>query len=68
MQTGCLLDIRRKLGLSQEELARLLNVGCAMVNRWEQGKPHGWLCIASMEFAENETLQPMSEKGEIYEN
>jgi DNA-binding transcriptional regulator YiaG len=30
-----LLSIRRKLGLSQEQMARLLSVSFASVNRWE---------------------------------
>ena len=38
MTEDYLREIRRRLGLSQEELARLLNVSCATVNRWEQGK------------------------------
>jgi type I restriction enzyme M protein len=32
-----LSGIRRKLGLSQEQLARLLGVSFASVNRWEGG-------------------------------
>jgi transcriptional regulator with XRE-family HTH domain len=32
-----LAAIRRKLGLSQEQMARLLSVSFASVNRWEQG-------------------------------
>jgi transcriptional regulator with XRE-family HTH domain len=32
-----LLAIRRKLGLSQEQMARLLGVSFASVNRWEGG-------------------------------
>jgi type I restriction enzyme M protein len=31
------LAIRRKLGLSQEQMARLLGVSFASVNRWEGG-------------------------------
>jgi DNA-binding transcriptional regulator YiaG len=31
-------DIRRQLGLSQEELAHVLGVSFATVNRWENGK------------------------------
>ena len=30
-------DIRRQLALSQEDLARLLGVSYATVNRWENG-------------------------------
>jgi putative transcriptional regulator len=31
-------DVRRQLGLSQEELAHELGVSFATVNRWENGK------------------------------
>jgi DNA-binding transcriptional regulator YiaG len=31
-------EVRRQLGLSQEELARELGVSFATVNRWENGK------------------------------
>jgi putative transcriptional regulator len=31
-------DVRRQLGLSQEDLARVLGVSFATVNRWENGK------------------------------
>ncbi|RLB14972.1 MAG: transcriptional regulator [Deltaproteobacteria bacterium] len=31
-------EVRRKLGLSQEELAHELGVSFATVNRWENGK------------------------------
>ena len=31
-------DVRRQLGLSQEELAHALGVSFATVNRWENGK------------------------------
>ena len=31
---------REKLGVSQEELARALNVSFATINRWENGKTH----------------------------
>jgi len=33
-----LLMIRRKLGLSQEQMARLLGVSFVSVNRWEGGQ------------------------------
>lgn len=32
--------VREKMGVSQEELARALNVSFASVNRWENGKNH----------------------------
>lgn len=31
-------DVRRQLGLSQEELAHALGVSFATVNRWENGR------------------------------
>ncbi len=31
-------EVRRQLGLSQEELAHALDVSFATVNRWENGK------------------------------
>jgi len=31
-------SIRKQLGMSQEDLARALNVSYATVNRWENGK------------------------------
>jgi len=34
-----LKGIRKELKLSQEKLARLLNVSWITVNRWERGKP-----------------------------
>lgn len=35
---GLVRDVRRQLGLSQEELAQALGVSFATVNRWENGK------------------------------
>lgn len=32
--------IRTKLNMSQEDLARALNVSFATINRWENGKTH----------------------------
>lgn len=34
---GLIKEIRRQLSLSQEDLARQLNVSYATVNRWENG-------------------------------
>ena len=31
-------DVRKQLGLSQDELAHEIGVSCATVNRWENGK------------------------------
>ncbi len=36
--TELVKDVRRQLGLSQEELAHALGVSFATVNRWENGK------------------------------
>ena len=35
---GLVKEVRRQLGLSQEELAHALGVSFATVNRWENGK------------------------------
>jgi len=32
--------VREKTGMSQEDLARALNVSFATINRWENGKTH----------------------------
>jgi len=32
--------VREKLGMSQEDLARTLNVSFATINRWENSKTH----------------------------
>jgi DNA-binding transcriptional regulator YiaG len=32
--------VRKKTGMSQEDLARALNVSFATINRWENGKTH----------------------------
>ena len=37
LSAGQLADIRKALGLSQEQMARLLGVSFASVNRWEGG-------------------------------
>lgn len=37
LDSGRLGTIRRKLGLSQEQMARLLSVSFVSVNRWEGG-------------------------------
>ena len=31
-------NVREKMGLSQEDLARAINVSFASINRWENGK------------------------------
>jgi DNA-binding transcriptional regulator YiaG len=36
--SGIVKEIRRQLGLSQEELAHALGVSFATVNRWENGR------------------------------
>jgi putative transcriptional regulator len=36
--TELVKDVRKQLGLSQEELAHALGVSFATVNRWENGK------------------------------
>jgi len=36
--SGQVREVRRQLGLSQEELAHALGVSFATINRWENGK------------------------------
>lgn len=38
MLSSFLKELRERNGLSQEDLARILNVSYATVNRWEMGK------------------------------
>lgn len=54
-----LVALRRRLGLSQEELASRLNVSFATVNRWENGKsqPQAAQRAALAELAEAEGLE-----------
>lgn len=33
--SNALIELRSKLNISQEKLAKLLNVSCVSVNRWE---------------------------------
>lgn len=40
MNPTAIKAVRRKHGISQEALARLLGVSFATVNRWENGKGH----------------------------
>ncbi len=32
--------VRKKMNMSQEDLARALNISFATINRWENGKTH----------------------------
>lgn len=36
--SACVKEVRKQLGISQEDLARELGVSFASVNRWENGK------------------------------
>ena len=73
--TGVYLrKIREQLGLSQEELARLLNVSFATVNRWEKykNKPSR-LALQNIDtFCKENSLQTVSEwlmtRGECRED
>jgi len=40
MKPRAIIALRRRHGLSQEALARLIDVSFATVNRWEHGKGH----------------------------
>ncbi len=54
-----ILKIRAKLDISQEELARLVNVSFATVNRWENSKAipsRRHLCILD-ELCKNKNLE-----------
>jgi len=37
---SCVVGIRKRLGLTQEDLGRLLNVHGGTISRWENGKAH----------------------------
>ena len=58
-----LREVREKLGLSQEDLARMLNVSFATVNRWEKEKNKpSRLAIQNIDaFCKNNNLQTLSE-------
>lgn len=66
MKDSYLREIRRKLGISQEELARMLNVSCATVNRWELGKNKpSRLALQNIDaFCRMKNLPTMTERGE----
>ncbi len=49
---------RKQLKLSQEALARLLNVSWITVNRWERGKPEpSFLVLKGIEAVLNENFE-----------
>ncbi len=49
---------RKQLQLSQEALARLLNVSWITVNRWERGKPEpSFLVLKGIEAVLNENFE-----------
>ncbi len=49
---------RKQLKLSQEALARLLNVSWITVNRWERGKPEpSFLVLKGIEAVLNEKFE-----------
>ncbi len=54
-------DIRRQLGLSQEELAHALGVSFATVNRWENGK------TSPSKLARRQMDQFCAEKGLLFD-
>lgn len=58
-----LREVREKLGLSQEDLARMLNVSFATVNRWEKekNKPSRLAAQSIDAFCKNNNLQTLSE-------
>ncbi len=45
MEGRKIIEFRRALGLSQRDLAELLEVAVSTVSRWENGhnKPHRWV-------------------------
>lgn len=60
---GIVKEVRRKLGLSQEELARALGVSFATVNRWENGRtaPSKLALRQFMSFCEERRVYPVGE-------
>lgn len=58
-------DVREKLGLSQEDLARAINVSFATINRWENGKtkPNKMALGVFNEFCRKNRLNPYKEEG-----
>jgi len=58
IETSDLKRIRKQLKLSQEKLARLLNVSWITVNRWERGKPEpSFLVLKGIEAVLNENFE-----------
>ena len=58
IKTSDLKRIRKQLKLSQEKLARLLNVSWITVNRWERGKPApSFLVLKGIEAVLNENFK-----------
>lgn len=56
---------RQKTGMSQEDLARALNVSFATINRWENGKTHPNKLTQSVffEFCQKQGLDIENIKG-----
>lgn len=58
-----LKELRERNGISQEELARILNVSYATVNRWEMGKNKpSRLAMQNLDlYCKNHSIQSASE-------
>ena len=50
--------VREKLGMSQEDLARALNISFASINRWENGKnrPNKLALSVFLDFCEQQGI------------
>jgi DNA-binding XRE family transcriptional regulator len=58
IKTSDIRKTRKQLNLSQEKLARLLNVSWITVNRWERGKPEpSFLVLKGIEAVLNENFE-----------
>jgi len=56
-------EVRRQLGISQEELAHELGVSFATINRWENGKTIPFK-LARMQF--DAFCETMAAQGKLY--
>ena len=52
------ISVRRKLRLSQKQLAAEINLSCSTINRWENGHvvPSNWAVKGFYDFCENNSI------------